>query len=168
VPRFEIGPLVSWINLRAEESGFDAVDLHRGAGGRFTLNVRRSFGIEAEIVGYPNSPAPVIWRTAGNLKVTARKEQSARINLFGLAGIGFMKQTRFKEGIGFRESTSHGPLFNFGGGIEYVPDQRIAIRFGLTDSLFDPPEIPELTNQTRQKVDLNLSLMLRFNRSHMN
>jgi hypothetical protein len=161
VPRFEIGPLVSWINLDSEESGFDAQELHRGLGGRFTFNFRRSLGIDAEIAGYSSS-GQVIWRTAANLKVTARKEESVKTNVFGIAGIGTMKQTRFLgSGAVFREATSHGPLFNLGGGLEYVPHKHVAVRFGLTDSIFQPPRIPELSDEIRHKVDISVSLMFR-------
>ena len=86
--------------------------------------------------------------------------ESARINLFAIVGIGFMKQTRFQSGIASQQATSYGPLFDIGGGLEFVPDRRIAVRFGITDSVFRPPGLAEVANN-RNKIDLTISLMLR-------
>ena len=122
VPESEVGFVFSLTRFSEEEEA--------GFGARFLHNYSRSFGFEYQGTFYGVDPSVNFYQNSFNFKNTFRGEGRRKVNLFVVAGPGFLIEDRASAASKTRFSV------NVGGGLELVPERRMVIRVDLTDYVF--------------------------------
>jgi hypothetical protein len=92
----------------------------------------------------------------GNIKFTFRGEHFQMLNVFAIAGPGFLHATDTCCGGHLSRDTATRLTFNFEGGLEAVPNDRLGIRIEATDYfLHTGTHYPN----TGHNLDVKLSFM---------
>ncbi len=138
-PKVEIGMHYTMLRLR----DFDTTD--HGVGGRLTLNVTDSFGIESEVDYFPrgrdNLAAPTGFSVASRrtlalfgVKYGMRSEKAG---IFGKIRPGFMRFGESALDIPPIPSIPSATEFalDFGGVFELYPTRRVGFRFDVGDTI---------------------------------
>jgi hypothetical protein len=143
--RFEVGPTFGLLPLRQIDRNQEI-----GYGGRVTVNFLSWVAADMQAVHFdrPDTLGNFTNRETqllGQAKLTYRGlEGRYKLNFFGIAGPGYSWRTleipsdpQFGGGRTFSEK---GPAFSAGGGIEFLPHDRIAIRADITGVSVRIPE----------------------------
>jgi hypothetical protein len=131
-PRFELGPI---IGSTAFGTAF-AKDMRFGLGARFALNLNPRFAIEyqmARIQGEPYYSANSSTQGSGHVKWKFWRNRAGTINLFAVAGPGFMHQEDQYASEHQIINKLRSIAIDYGGGIEVVPYRHVSIRLDCTD-----------------------------------
>jgi hypothetical protein len=133
-PKVEIGAHYTLLRLR----DFDTTD--NGVGGRITLNLNDSFGLEGELnffpqerVNFANLSSLDSKRTQGlfGVKTGMRSEKAG---IFGKLRPGFIRFSAGTPIVGPSQSDTEFAL-DFGGVFELYPSRSVALRFDVGDTV---------------------------------
>jgi hypothetical protein len=148
--KWEVGPFVTWTTFG---TAISAGSISGGYGGRFTANLHPNVAVEYQMAHFPSSPEEQV-QGSGHLKVTYRKEASLKLNLFGIIGPGFLRESFHLSRGETREINSI--ALNYGAGLEIVPHPRASVRLDFTD--FYAPSAP----LSEHHLDTKIAVMFRF------
>jgi hypothetical protein len=139
-PKVEIGAHYTFLRIRDFGLG-SASD--SGVGGRVTLNLADSFGLEGELNYFPEERV----NFANGLSLNSKRTQglfgvktgmrSEKAGIFGKFRPGFM---RFGEGTGGVSNTEF--ALDFGGVFELYPSRAVALRFDVGDTVIRFSNLP--------------------------
>ncbi|HWN09408.1 MAG TPA: outer membrane beta-barrel protein [Pyrinomonadaceae bacterium] len=161
-PRFEVGAHLTSLTFNAPRelvalpvipSGRNSPQTETGLGGRFTLNLNDSIGLESEINYFPTSDGIAAGVTGrllqGQFGVKAGK-RFKRFGFFGKVRPGFVSFDRSLNLVGTRPFNFGGITFvlgifemgrrtffanDLGGVLEFYPSRRWALRFDAGDTI---------------------------------
>jgi len=176
LPRVEVGGVLSG----AAQSDIGNY-FHFGGGGRVTVNATKYLAGEVEATRQPTGN-PYLGsevHTAIALKGTYRAEQHrwfgfAGMNFFAVVGPAFVNRTVnvadpnpppmcIRCSVLRRHTDS---MLDWGGGVEIVPDRRIAVRFDVTHANFTYEDPFYRSESEERRTYLKVAVMLRVPSLH--
>jgi hypothetical protein len=163
VPRFEIGPFLTWQQTFVRDFG-DPEGLSRGFGARAVANFSPRAGAEFQISRHDRGSRNTFLTVSGNLKIGLRYKS---VNPFLIAGVGTAEVFRFRGAASISGSARvTASNINVGGGVELVLVPRFALRLDIVDAILFLPDrsgsgivVPALTRHTPRIL---ISPMFRF------
>lgn len=184
-PKYEVGALFSAITF-TPSNGYRT---EAGFGGRFTFNVNRHVGLEAETIFFPNSSFSAESRASGRavqsvFGVKAGKRWE-KFGVFAKARPGLISFSQGKNILTFNSAGSFVSsrferathfAFDVGGVVEFYPTRHIVTRFDAGDTIirygrqtttfpaFPPFPASTFTNPTatRHNFQFNAGIGYRF------
>ena len=144
--RFEFGAQFSTVRLT--NTDLKATN-YSGFGGRFDWNLNRRLALESQIDFFPEHARPLLSIQGGQtlqaaFGVRAKVIQTRRLSVFGLIRPGFFHFTdvlyfNSSSTTGFGERPETHFALNLGGGLEYYPNPRWALRVDIEGNPYRVP-----------------------------
>jgi hypothetical protein len=130
--RFEVGFIVGGFEYG---EAISPNDIRAECGGRFAFNLNQRIAFEYQMVfsrsdNYYDSSM----QGSGHAKISIWHSDKQLINIFGIAGPGFIREQReYLGGLYDNLYKYRSIAVDYGGGLEISPHKRFSIRLDLTD-----------------------------------
>jgi hypothetical protein len=159
--KFEVGFVIGGFDYG---EAISANDIRLEYGGRFVVNLHKRIALEYQMVfsgrdSYVDSSS----QGSGHIKCNVWQSKKPLLKVFGIAGPGFIRERVEYIGGGYQHIEKYKSIgMDYGGGIEIVPDRRLALRLDLTDFYAGRKYADDAPRFWHHHLDFKAALMFRF------